>query len=94
MITELASALVGFALGVTAGAMLLDAYHERQNRALQAAADAARQLITVRQELARSEALLDALNAELAHQKATSRRMESIYSERVRSLMETPKAWN
>lgn len=57
MIATLLAFLVGSMLGIAGGAMVLDAYHERQRAVLQTIdADASNERTAVRQELARSEA--------------------------------------
>lgn len=103
MVDNLLFAALTGVTGVIVGGMMLDAYHERQRIELEAAASAAigkaeaakAERDAVRAELARSEALCDALSVEIAHQKAHGRRMESLYAERMRNTIQTSgRSWN
>ena len=93
---------VGFGcIGIAVGAMVLDRYHERQRMELEAmdtanmrkSMDTANQLAVVRVELARSEAMLDAVSRECAYLKAQRSRAESLHAERIREIIEAAR-WN
>ena len=96
--TLLAFAL-GAVLGTIAGAMTLDAYHERQRTVLQAIADAAdRERIDARQRTARAESLVESLTLDLARQRAHQRRMDAIFAARLNEHLqyapENTPTWN
>lgn len=91
--TLLAFAL-GAVLGIVAGAMILDRYHERQRIALKAIADdATNERYAVRQQLARSEALVESLSVEIARLKAQRSQAEALHAERIRRTLEAAR-WN
>ena len=92
--TLLAFAL-GAVLGIVAGAMTLDRYHERQRVvAVQrhGAAEAERDI--VRAELARSQSLADALSREIAILKAQRSQAEALHAERIRRTLTEAAKWN
>lgn len=93
---------VGFGcIGIAVGAMVLDRYHERQRTVLAAIAKAAdderhataAELAAVRVELARSEAMLDAVSRECAYLKAQRSQAEALHAERIREIIEAAR-WN
>lgn len=94
MIDNLLSFIVGGVVGIAAGAMLLDAYHDRQHAALLAMADDERnERNAVRQELARSEMLVESLSTEIARLRAQRSQAEALHAERIRRTLEAAK-WN
>lgn len=101
MIAQIAAFTLDTVAGIAVGAMVLDRYHERQRMELEAMAtanmrksmDAANQLAVVRVELARSEAMLDAVSREIAYLKAQRSRAESLHAERIREIIEAAR-WN
>lgn len=87
MIANCLIAAFATCIGIVIGAMALDAYHERQRAALQAIADdASNERYAVRQELARSESLVDALSREIAILKAQRSQAEALHAERIRNM--------
>lgn len=93
---------VGFGcIGIAVGAMVLDRYHNERTEAFTALADnaeaarhaTAAELAVVRAELARSEAMLDAVSRECALLKAQRSRAESLHAERIREIIEAAR-WN
>lgn len=91
--TILAFILGGFG-GIIAGAMVLDNYHERQRTILQSIAnDERNERNAVREELTRSEMLVDALSREIAYLKAQRSQAEALHAERIRRTLEAAR-WN
>ncbi len=92
--TLLAFAL-GAVLGIVAGAMILDRYHERQRIVLVAIADSAEaERDIVRAELARSEALVESLSVAIARLKAQRSQAEALHAERIRRTLTEAARWN
>lgn len=91
----------GAFVGIVIGAMVLDAYHERQRAELETVAndsirermDTANQLAVVRTELARSESLVETLSREIATLRAQRSHAESLHAERIRNALESAR-WN
>ncbi len=93
---------VGFGcIGIAVGAMVLDRYHNERTEAFTAMADTAEaarhataaELAVVRVELARSEAMLDAVSRECAYLKAQRSQAEALHAERIREIIEAAR-WN
>ena len=101
MTATILAGLLGAVLGIVAGAMALDAYHEPLRKIYaQAATDAeakrhatAGELYAVRQQLARSEALVESLSVEIARLKAQRSQAEALHAERIRRTLEAAR-WN
>ena len=81
--------------GIVIGAMTLDRYHERQRTALLAIADNAEaERDAVRQELARSEMLVESLSTEIARLRAQRSQAEALHAERIRRTLTEAARWN
>lgn len=99
--TLIAVAIGSGCIGIAFGAMLLNRYHNERTEAFAAIAKAANdehhataaELSVVRAELARSEAMLDAVSRECAYLRAQRSQAEALHAERIRNAIEAAR-WN
>lgn len=94
--------VLGAIVGLIVGGMILDSYHERLRQIYAATATDAEakrhatagELAAVRQQFARSEAMVDAMSREIAILKAQRSQAEAQHAERIRRTLTEAARWN